>query len=132
MRQVKAGDRIGEYVLEREIGHGGFGVVFRARHNVFEDRFVAIKVADTDERAALLRREGLVQDLVKHPRAVEVLGLDPEHDPPYLVMELVEGVRFASGSRPTSASPPTTRSRSDVTCSRRWQRRTSRGSSTAT
>ncbi|GIW70685.1 MAG: hypothetical protein KatS3mg102_0227 [Planctomycetota bacterium] len=89
--ELKRGDRISEYVLDERLGAGGFGVVWRAHHHVFTDRVVAIKVPANAEQARLLRHEGVLADLVRHPGAVEVLGLDPDHDPPYLVLEYVEG-----------------------------------------
>jgi len=91
LREVKPGDRISEYVLDREVGRGGFGTVFRATHHALTGRVVAVKVALDAERGALLRHEGVLQDVVRHPHAVEVLGLDADHDPPYLVMEFIEG-----------------------------------------
>jgi hypothetical protein len=89
--ELTPGRRIAEWVLEERLGRGGFGEVWRARHHAFEDRRVAVKVPGNAERAALLKREGALQDRVRHPHAVEVIGMDADHDPPYLVMELVEG-----------------------------------------
>lgn len=90
-RDLRPGDRVSEYVLEERVGHGGFGDVWRARHHVWKDRLVAVKVPADAAKARVLKREGAIQEVVRHPNAVEVLGLDPEHDPPYLVMEFVDG-----------------------------------------
>jgi len=89
--ELHAGQRIAEYVLEERIGRGGFGEVWRARHHAFAERLVALKVPGSPERASLLKREGALQDRVRHPHAVEVIGMDADHDPPYLAMELVQG-----------------------------------------
>jgi uncharacterized RDD family membrane protein YckC len=78
-------------VLIERVGRGGFGDVWKARHHVWPDRIVAVKMPATAERANLLKREGVLQDRVRHPNAVDVLGMDPDHDPPYLIMEFVEG-----------------------------------------
>jgi uncharacterized RDD family membrane protein YckC len=88
---LKPGDRISEYVLEERVGRGGFGDVWRARHHAWPDRVVAVKVPGSPDRAQLLKREGALQDRVRHAGAVEVLGMDAEHDPPYLIMEYVDG-----------------------------------------
>ncbi|RME76287.1 MAG: serine/threonine protein kinase, partial [Planctomycetota bacterium] len=91
MKRVAPGDRISEFVLERRLGEGGFGEVWLAHHHVWRDRRVAVKLPASPEQARLLENEGVLQDLVRHPNAVEVLGLDPTHDPPYLILEYVEG-----------------------------------------
>jgi uncharacterized RDD family membrane protein YckC len=88
---LKPGSRVSEYVLEERLGRGGFGDVWRARHHVWKDRVVAIKVPADPERARILKNEGAIQEAVKHENVVEVLGFDPDHDPPYLVMEFVDG-----------------------------------------
>src|SRR5688572_11534084 len=90
-RDLKPGDRVSEYVLERRVGHGGFGDVWRAHHHVWRDRVVAVKVAADAEAARALGQEGAIQERLRDPNVVEVLGLDPEHDPPYLVMEFIDG-----------------------------------------
>lgn len=85
------GDRIGPYVLEERIGQGGFGEVWRARHSVLEEKVVAAKIPTEDGYIGVLRREGIIQHRLKHPLIVEMLDIDIDHDPPYLVMEYVEG-----------------------------------------
>ncbi|MFC1706423.1 protein kinase [Planctomycetota bacterium] len=95
MSAPESGDRISEYVLDHELGRGGFGVVWKAHHHVWHDRFVAIKLPAGPEQARLLKREGVLQDMVRHEHAVEVLGFDPSHDPPYLVMEWIDGESLA-------------------------------------
>jgi len=88
---LEPGTHVSEYVLEERIGQGGFGEVWRARHRLFSDRVVAVKVPRGDERVALLKDEGVVQHRLRHPNIVEVLGLDISHDPPYLIAEFVRG-----------------------------------------
>jgi uncharacterized RDD family membrane protein YckC/predicted Ser/Thr protein kinase len=88
---LEPGDRISEYVLEERVGRGGFGDVWRARHHLWRDRVVAVKVPADAEKARVLRNEGALQEIVRHENAVLVLGADADHDPPYLVMEFVDG-----------------------------------------
>ncbi len=85
------GQRLGEWVLEAPLGRGAYAEVWRARHNALPDRRAALKVPHDPAWAELLRSEGVLQQRLTGEHLVEVLGLDPEHDPPYLVVALVEG-----------------------------------------
>ncbi len=92
-----AADTMARYELEREIGRGGMGTVYRA-HERATGRVVAIKVL----------RRGLVRDLLRFSREVGVLAdldhpgivryLDQGELPngkPALVMEWVDGETLA-------------------------------------
>jgi len=83
-------DHIGPYELLEEISSGGFGRVYRARH-VDLDVIRAVKIPTDPELVRQLRREGRVLARLQHPRIVLVYDMDVEHDPPYIVMEYVEG-----------------------------------------
>ena len=85
------GLRASEYVLEERIGSGTFGEVWRARHHIWEDERVAIKLPTEPDYVRYLQREGVVVHGLRHPNVVRVMGLDPYADVPYLVMELVRG-----------------------------------------
>lgn len=89
-QNLQAGDRISEYILEAPIGHGTFGEVWRARHHVFNER-VAIKVPTDPEYIKNLKSEGVIQHDVADEHILRTKGLDPWHDPPYMVMEYVDG-----------------------------------------
>jgi serine/threonine protein kinase len=39
----------------------------------------------------LLKKEAVFQDQLDHPRIVKTIGLNTQHDPPYFIMEYVEG-----------------------------------------
>ena len=68
----------GKYRLDEELGAGGFGIVFRARHLVL-DCPIAVKVfrpvAGNDSSLELQRflREGATAARISHPNAVRVL-----------------------------------------------------------
>jgi len=85
------GLRVSEYVLEERIGAGTFGEVWRARHHIWQDERVAIKLPTEPEYVRYIQREGIVVHGLRHPNIVRVIGLDPYADIPYLVMELVRG-----------------------------------------
>ncbi len=99
---VGAPDVIGAYRIIRQVGEGGFGVVYEARQTEPIDRRVAIKVlkAGMDSEGVLRRfaaeRRTLAQ--LEHSNIARVLdaGLVPDGQPgagrPFFAMEFVEGV----------------------------------------
>ncbi len=89
--KYQSGVRVSEYILEECVGAGAFGEVWQARHHVWENDRVAVKLPTEPEYVRYLQREGVVVHGIKHPNVVRVIGLDPYADPPYLVMELVKG-----------------------------------------
>ena len=97
-RSVGPGDRVGRYDLEDELGAGGMAVVFRARDRELR-RAVAIKVLFPQmlrnvEVVARFQREARAAASLEHPnilRVYDVGGGVGTGDPPYLVMELIEG-----------------------------------------
>jgi len=89
--------RIGRYLVERPIGAGAMGLVFRARDAEL-DRAVALKLlrrsldSDDDERLEQ-RLLGEARALAKlaHPNVVAVFEVARHDGELYLVMELIEG-----------------------------------------
>lgn len=87
----------GRYQLDRPVGRGGMGMVFRATQ-LNLGRTVAVKVLPTDllerggEFEVRFRREALAISKLQHPNIVQVLdfGRDP-HFGLYLVMEYLDG-----------------------------------------
>ncbi len=96
IHNVQPGTRVSEYLLEEKIGEGSFSQVWRARHHIWSDERVAIKIPTDAEYVRYLRREGVVVHGLRHPNIVRVLGLDPYAEIPYLVMELVRGPSLRS------------------------------------
>jgi len=86
-----ADQRISEYVLEAKVGGGAFGEVWRGRHHVWADQFVAIKIPTDPQYLRNLQREGAAIHGLIHPNIVRAIGFDPYASPPYLVMEYVPG-----------------------------------------
>src|SRR5581483_1902541 len=85
LHAISAGRRIGDYVLAEKLGEGGFGEVYRAL------RPVAIKLARDPAVIEHLRRFGTIQGQVHSDRVVKPLEVNLKADPPYVVMELVDG-----------------------------------------
>ena len=90
MPDPQVGDRINNYLLEEPVGSGSFGQVWRARHHMF-DQLVAIKIPTDLQYVRNLQREGVAIHGLQHPNIVRALDLDPYADPPYLIMEYVDG-----------------------------------------
>ncbi|MCC6740653.1 MAG: serine/threonine protein kinase [Planctomycetia bacterium] len=88
----RIGDRISEYVLTEKCGEGGFGEVWKAHHHIFAADTVAVKIPTDSTYVDFLRNEGVIQHNLQHPHIVRTIGLDPAAQPPYFVMEFVEGM----------------------------------------
>ena len=92
----------GRYLVERELGHGGFGKVYLARDVTLHHRRVVIKVllqASFDDPYVLTKFRQEVEALsrIDHPNVVSVLGAGELSDgKPYIVMQYVDGVTLRS------------------------------------
>jgi serine/threonine protein kinase len=90
-----SGAFVGNYRIAEQIGAGGMGIVFRAFAP--DGKAVAVKVlrpelADNPTVRERLRREAGALRRVSGGRTAQVFEVDADHNPPYLVMELVAGV----------------------------------------
>jgi WD40 repeat protein/serine/threonine protein kinase len=95
----RPGDRVGCYRLLEQIGEGGVGVVFMADQEVPVRRRVALKVLkpgmDTKAVVARFESERQALALMDHPNIAKVLDAgSTATGRPFVVMELVRGVRF--------------------------------------
>ncbi len=89
------GTTVGNYRIDEKLGAGGMGVVYRATDKQL-GRPVAIKtltLGPTMQREFLARflREARAESQLQHPCVVIIHQLSMESDPPYIVMEYVEG-----------------------------------------
>jgi eukaryotic-like serine/threonine-protein kinase len=89
----------GKYRLERMLGEGGMGSVWRA-HHVQLDLAVAVKLLRPgDDKASLTERmklEARASAQLVHPTIVRVFDIDEtEQGEPFIVMELLEGENLA-------------------------------------
>ncbi|PAY19431.1 hypothetical protein CKO51_11235 [Rhodopirellula sp. SM50] len=102
-----AANRIGDYELLRELGRGGFGVVFEAVQIQQRNR-VALKTLPTGsdgqvvnpERLSRFRREFRSLSEINHPNLVGMQTLEVDGGQWFFTMDLVEGVDFLSYVRP--------------------------------
>lgn len=89
---------IDQYQIFDELGRGGFGVVYLARHPNL-DRPVALKLlleaGDTDPNMLeRFRREAQAAARIRHPAMVQIHDLGEHQGKPYYVMEYVEGTNL--------------------------------------
>jgi serine/threonine-protein kinase len=91
------GQRVGKYVVERTIGHGGMGIVVAARHETLDEK-VAIKVLHPKAAKDAMQVERFVREAratvrIKSEHVVRVLdaGAEESTGAPFIVMELLEG-----------------------------------------
>lgn len=85
------GQRVGEYVLDEPLGKGAFGEVWRARHHVWLDQVVAVKIPSDPAYLRNLQREGAAVQGLVHPNIARAIAFDPYADPAYLATEYVPG-----------------------------------------
>jgi eukaryotic-like serine/threonine-protein kinase len=91
------GNRIGAYVLIREVGHGGMGTVYlAARADGYFEKQVAIKVlrggAGNSDIVRRFRSEREVLARLDHPNIARLIDAGSREDgSPYFVMDYVEG-----------------------------------------
>lgn len=101
LRRSFGGPRLigGRYRLERLLGKGGMGAVYRGQHvglnKPFAVKLILPQFAADEEFLRRFRREAHTLGLLRHPNIVTVTdyGVDAREVPiPYLVMELLEGL----------------------------------------
>jgi Tol biopolymer transport system component len=90
---------IGPYVISRELGRGGMGVVYLARDTRL-DRDVAIKalpaeLASDPVRLERFEREAKLLAGLSHPNIAGIFGVEERDGATYLVLEYVEGETLA-------------------------------------
>ncbi len=113
-RNIDIGDTLGRYHILEELGTGGMAIVYRARDSELK-RDVAVKVllphlSRRPESVARFQREARAAAALDHGNIVRVYDVGgggdmdnvtppPITDPPYLVMELIEGLSLETFAR---------------------------------
>jgi serine/threonine-protein kinase len=81
--------------LEDELGRGGMGTVFRARHlklgRTVAVKFLAPEMAQQQDVCARFEREARAMAMLSHPHVVQVFDFGTDEGEAYLVMEHVAG-----------------------------------------
>jgi serine/threonine-protein kinase len=92
---MRPGDQIGPFVVEKALGSGAMGTVFRARHAEAGTR-VAIKVVapglmGNPRSMERFKRESAILRQLKHPNIVRLVAVGKFQGAPFYAMEHVEG-----------------------------------------
>jgi hypothetical protein len=96
-RELHVASRLGNYLIEGELGRGGMGKVYRAQHSMIR-RPTAIKVMETQaarspEALARFEREVQLSATLSHPNTITIFDFGRSDDATfYYVMEYLEGV----------------------------------------
>ena len=87
---------LGKFQLERQIGRGGMGVVYRAVDLALH-RIVALKTLPktSPEDSVRLRREARAMAAVVHPNLAVLYGIETWRSTPVLIVEYLEGGTLA-------------------------------------
>ncbi len=88
----------GQYRIDKKLGEGGMGVVFRA-HDLKHDRTVALKFLRTDgpvdaEAITRFKNEGKRFGALRHPNLVRIYALGREESCFYIASEFVDGLNL--------------------------------------
>ena len=97
---LPASRQVGDYEILAEVGRGGMGVVYKARHRGLR-RLTALKMVLAGEFASpsqelRFRLEAELAARVQHPNIVQVYEIGSYDDRPFLALEWVNGGSLAS------------------------------------
>lgn len=95
LQQLDVGSVIGGFKLEKELGRGGMGVVYKA-HELSLNRKVALKIlserlCNDAEFIERFKREAKVVAALSHPNIVSIMSFGEEGGLYYFAMEYVQG-----------------------------------------
>ena len=102
-REQRAPEKVGKYVIVKEVGRGSTGVVYLS-HDPYYRRDVAIKVynleSHDEERARVTRKmflsEAHMVGMLQHPNILPIFDAGEENGHYYIVTEHVHGARTLS------------------------------------
>ena len=92
---IAPGDILGGFKIEKELGRGGMGVVFKA-HELSLNRKVALKVlgqklTSDEEFITRFKREAQIVAAMNHPNIVNILSFGEDQRLYYFAMEYIKG-----------------------------------------
>lgn len=103
------GKIFGHFRLDRKLGGGGMGAVYRALDTSLQ-RYVAVKVLHqhrrrTDSRVNAMLREAVAQARINHPNVVTIYYVGRQGEEPFLAMELLPGPTLAERLQASETIP---------------------------
>jgi serine/threonine-protein kinase len=91
MATATSTEQIGAYVVEKELGRGAHGVVYRAHHRDHRDSLVALKVVENRGNLDRLLLEPAMLSQLRHPCIVGLKDYFLEGDNLVVALELIDG-----------------------------------------
>ncbi|MCF6184812.1 MAG: protein kinase, partial [Bacteroidales bacterium] len=89
----------GSFCLESELGRGGMGVVYKARHRTLDTHYALkmIRASEfaSDEEVRRFYQEARAASRLRHPNIVSVHDAGEQDGLPFLVMTYIEGSTLA-------------------------------------
>jgi serine/threonine-protein kinase len=89
------GQKVGPFVIEKELGSGAMGTVYRGTHTKTGQKvavkFMSPSLGGNDRSLARFEREIAILKQLKHPNIVRCFGASKFQGMPYYAMEYVEG-----------------------------------------
>jgi hypothetical protein len=109
-REVRQAMRLGQYTLEKKLGEGGMGMVYRASHAMMR-RPTAVKLLPLEKmgQASLARFEREVQETARltHPNTITIFDYGRTPDGVfYYAMELLDGASLEAVVERDGPQPP--------------------------
>src|SRR4051812_15237439 len=90
------------FEVEREVGRGGVGIVYRAFDRETQQwvalKLIAVQGVDASEEARFLREGQVLQELAP-PHIVKLVACGPLEETPYAPMEWLQGEDLAARTR---------------------------------
>lgn len=98
LESVPAGPALvaGRFLIDREVGRGGMGVVFRALDQVSGECVAIKRMLGTSHDAARFRREAEILARIDHPNVVRYVAHGQSEAGTWLAMEWIDGRDLAS------------------------------------
>src|SRR5207253_35118 len=89
------GQKIGPFIVDKELGSGAMGAVYRGRHTESGKKvaikIIAIGLASNENALKRFQRETKILKQLSHPNIVKLIASGKVHGTPFYVMEYVEG-----------------------------------------
>lgn len=87
-------DKLGKYIIERELGQGAMGIVYKAIDPII-GRSVAIKTIRVDTNDIIqverFKREAQAAGRINHPNIVSIYEYGEENSTAFIAMEFIDG-----------------------------------------
>src|SRR5262245_27596968 len=89
------GREIGPFLVDKEVGSGAMGAVYRGRHNktgkVVAIKLIAPGLATNNNAMERFKREIFILKQLEHRNIVKLMASGKLHGTPFYVMEFIEG-----------------------------------------